>query len=230
MLRQQDPLPHPPEAEPEAAGHPHRAPRCPDIPLFRGARGVHRVDPRPDAWHLGAAARVRRSSTRALAAPRRAARRWCATAARSSRCSWAARRRHWRARRGASSTWLSMFFGLAELLDGHVVSAWTVMRWPRKEWVVLFPSTCLAGSGPRFDVRDGVVLNVAALPHPETRLMPDDGVSRRDDGSGARSPANRVAAARPCVSPPGPTGGSLRSARSPCSAPMSVLHRAPLLR
>lgn len=70
-----------------------------------------------------------------------------------------------------------MFFGLAELLDGHVVFAWTAGAMAACERVVLFHDSPPQGPGAAevLDVGMGLVPNVVALPHPETRLMLDDG-------------------------------------------------------
>lgn len=70
-----------------------------------------------------------------------------------------------------------MFFGIGELLDGHVVFAWTAGAMALCDRVVLYHDAPPQGPGAA-EVLDrglGLVPDVVALPHPETRLKLDDG-------------------------------------------------------
>lgn len=69
-----------------------------------------------------------------------------------------------------------MFFGIAGLLDGHAVFAWTAGAMAVCERVVLFHDAPPQGPGAAevLDVGMGLVPRVVALPHPESRLLLDD--------------------------------------------------------
>jgi hypothetical protein len=70
-----------------------------------------------------------------------------------------------------------LFFGIADLLDGHMVFAWTAGAMAVCERVVLFHDAPPQGPGAAevLDRGMGWVPGLVALPHPETRLLLDDG-------------------------------------------------------
>lgn len=99
-------------------------------------------------------------------------------------------------------------FGVAELLDGHALFAWSAGAMAVSDRVVLFHDSPPQGPGAAevFDRGLGLCPGVVPLPHPETRL-------RLDDGERVSVMAQRFAPAR-CLALPARARVTFRDGRA----------------